>query len=95
MKKHLNLAAAGRLVLLIEIALFTVALLCAVMVNGTDIFTTDYLWLLFLLIIIIVSAVLVKAPTIFHRKAVLWISVLPLLFISYQTVALFVLPYHS
>ena len=95
MKKHLNLAAAGRIVLFIEIALFTVALLCAVMVNGTDILTTDYLWLLFLLAVIIVSAVLLKAPAAFHRKAVLWISVLPMLFISYQSVALFLLPYHS
>lgn len=93
MKKYLTLAIAGRFVLFIEIVLFVVALLCAVMVNGTEVFTTDYVWLLALLAIIIVSAVLVKAPTAFRRKAVLWISVLPLLFISYQSIALFLLPY--
>lgn len=95
MKKHLTLSLAGRLIVFVEIVLCLVATLTVLMVNGTDSFTADHLSLLLLIGITVASVVLLKARKALHQKAVLWMSVLPLLFISYQSLAAFLFTHHA
>ena len=93
MKKHLNLYTIGRAVVLFETILCVIATLCVLMVNGPDSFSADYFSLFFLIAITIASNILIRTSR--HHKTVLWMSVLPMLFVSYQVIAAFLIPYQS
>lgn len=95
MKKFLSLSAVVRLVLLVEIILCAVGTLAVFMVNGTDAFGADHLLLLVLIAVTAASARLLKASKAIHQKAALWLSALPLFFISHQTVTAFLLSHHA
>ena len=95
MKKHLTLYTIGRMIVLFETILCVIATLCVLMVNGPDSFSTDYLSLLLLIIITIASNIMIRARKPLHHKTVLWMSVLPMLFVSYEVVAAFLIPYQS
>ena len=95
MKKHLTLYTIGRMIVLFETILCVIATLCVLMVNGPDSFSTDYLSLLLLIIITIASNIMIRARKPLHYKTVLWMSVLPMLFVSYEVVAAFLIPYQS
>ena len=93
MKKHLNLYTIGRAVVMFETILCVIATLCVLMVNGPDGFSTDYFSLLFLIAITIASNILIRTNK--YQKTVLWMSVLPMMFVSYQVVAAFLIPYQA
>jgi hypothetical protein len=93
MKKYISLYNAGRVIVFFEIVLCAVATLSLLMVNGTGELTTDHLSLLLLVGITTASTVLLKASKPGYQKTVLWMAVLPLLFVSYETIAAFVIPY--
>ena len=91
MKKHFTLRRVGRLIVFVEIVLCAVATLAVLMVNGPDAFTADHLSLLVLVGITVASITLLKMRKAVHDKTVLWMAVLPLLFVGYETVAPFLL----
>jgi len=93
MKKYLNLYTVGRIILIVESVICIVASLCVLIVNGVDSFSTDHLLLLAVIAITIASRLFIKSPKPILNKAVLWMAGAPLLFISYEIVAM-LLPYH-
>ena len=95
MKKYINLHNAGRIIVFFEILLCAVATLSVLMVNGADSFSTDHLALILLIAITIASVFLRKGSNLQQQKMVLWMAVLPLLFVSYEAIAAFMLPYHA
>lgn len=92
MKKYIILRNTGRIIVFLEIMLCAVATLSVLMVNGADSFCTDHLSLLALIGITIASAIIRKNRAVQQQKLVLWLAVLPLLFISYEAVTAF-MPY--
>ena len=92
MKKYIILRNTGRIIVFLEIMLCAVATLSVLMVNGADSFSTDHLSLLALIGITIASAIIRKNRAVQQQKLVLWLAVLPLLFISYEAVTAF-MPY--
>lgn len=95
MKKHLNLTAAVRLLLFVDVLLCIVAALTVTMVNGADGFSLDHLFLLMLVIITVLTAFLSKTPGLLHNKALVWVALIPLAFVSYQTIASSLLAHHA
>ena len=93
MKKLLNISSVGRIIVFLEIIMCAVWSLSVLMVNGTDAISNDHISLFLLLTLTIASVLLVKSRKPFLNKAVLWIAILPLLFISYETAATFLMPY--
>lgn len=93
MKKYISLHNAGRVIVFFEILLCAVATLSVLMVNGADSFSADHLSLLALIGITIFSVALLKSSRPQQQRLVLWMAVLPLVFISYETVVAFVIPY--
>ena len=95
MKKYISLHNAGRIIVFFEILLCSVATLSVLMVNGADSFGTDHISLFVLMAITIVSAIIRKRSNTQQQKLVLWMAILPLLFVSYEAVTAFVLPFHA
>ncbi|HVF81042.1 MAG TPA: hypothetical protein VM884_03875 [Flavisolibacter sp.] len=95
MKKHFNLYNTGWLIVLFETVMSTAWFLSVFMVNGTDAIGADHISLLLLVTLTIVSVVLMKARKPFLNKAVLWIAILPLMFIGYEVMATFLMPYQA
>ena len=85
MKKYYNLATAVRLILYVDVALCAVAALVITMVDGTDDFSLDYVCLLILVGITVLTAFLLKKPGFLHNKILVWVALSPLVFVSYQT----------
>lgn len=94
-KKHLNLTIAVRLLLFVDVLLCVIAALTVTMVNGADGFTLDHVCLLVLVGITVLTAFLVKKPGFLHNKALVWIALAPLAFVSYQTVVSSLLAQHA
>ena len=95
MKKHLSLHTIVRMIVLFETILCVIATLCLLMVNGPDSFSADHLSILLLVAITVASNLMIRTRKPLHHKTILWMSVLPMLFVSYEVVAAFLIPYQS
>ena len=95
MKKLLTISSVGRMIVFFEVIMCCTYSLSVLIVNGADAFSEDHLALLLLAAITIVSAVLLKSRRRMLNKMALWIAILPLLFVSYQSTAAFLTPYHA
>ena len=94
MNKHLNLYIAVRIVVFFETIFCTIATLCVLMVNGFGDFSADHLLLFLLVAVTIASSNLLKFRKPVYYKTILWMSLLPLLLISFEVIAA-LLPYKS
>lgn len=95
MKKQLTISSVGRIIVFFEIIMCTVWTLSVFMVNGTDAIGEDHVALFLLIAMTVASIVLLKARNRLFNRAVLWIAILPLLFISYEATTAFFVPYES
>ncbi|HZH63957.1 MAG TPA: hypothetical protein VEY10_03630 [Flavisolibacter sp.] len=93
MKKYFTLRHTGWAIVLFEMVMCAVWFLSVFMVNGTDTIGADHLSLLLLVALTIASIRLMKARNPLFNKAVLWIAILPLMFIGYEAAATFMMPY--
>ena len=93
MKKHFSLYYTGWLIVMFETVMCAVCTLSVLMVNGADAIGADHISLFLLVAITIASLILMKARKAVLHKAVLWMAVLPLLFVGYEVMATFLMPY--
>lgn len=93
MKKHFSLYNTGWIIVLFETIMCAVCTLSLLMVNGTDAIGADHISLFLLVAITIASIILMKARKAMLSKTVLWMAVLPLLFVGYEVLATFLIPY--
>lgn len=89
MKKYFTFYSIGWIVVLFEIILCAVLTLSVLLVNGTDAIGKDHVALFLLLAITIVSIVLMKSGKHFLNKAAVGLALLPLFFLSYQVLLMF------
>lgn len=89
MKKHFTLYRTGWALIVFETVLSAVGFLSVFMVNGADAITSDHIALLFLFILTIASIFCMRYGKSSYKKAVLWMAVLPLMFVSYEVSASF------
>jgi glucan phosphoethanolaminetransferase (alkaline phosphatase superfamily) len=95
MKNLLNISSVGRISVFFEIIMCAVWSLSVFMVNGADAVNEDHISLMLLVTLTIASIVLMKTRKTHLNKAVLWIAILPLLFISYEAASTFLVPYEA
>lgn len=93
MKKLLNISSVGRMIVFVELLMCSVWTLSVFMVNGADAFTSDHISLLLLVGVTALSIAFLKADRKNLNKAVLWIAILPMLFLSYEASVTFLSPY--
>lgn len=92
MKKLLNISSVGRMIVFVEILMCAVYTLSVFIVNGTDAISSDHISLMLLVALTITSIILLKSSRANLNKAVLWIAILPILFLGYEASATF---FHS
>ena len=95
MRSVINISSVGRIIVFFETIMCTVWSLSVFMVNGADAVNEDHISLLLLVAITIASIVLVNTRKPNLKKAVLWMAILPLLFVSYEATVTFLVPYET